>query len=205
MTLTSGYNAQHSLTSVSDNVCGNAGLTTYLYDAGQRLTTITTSYGGTAGPQVVTSYAPNNQISAQSRTIGGSGTAVNTSYSYDCVRSANDHHGLRLGRIGRLATYVYSYDKANRVTTMVDAEGTYTYTYDNSNELTNVDESGTQVESYSYDSERQPDRDRILDHGHERDADLAGRSPTRTTLRETRSARTAVGRSQRTRMIIAIA
>ena len=34
---------------------------------------------------------------------------------------------------------------------MVDAEGTYTYTYDNANELTNVDESGTQVESYSYD------------------------------------------------------
>ena len=82
VTLTSGYNAQHSLTSVSDNVSGNAGLTTYLYDAGQRLTTITTSYGGTAGPQVVTSYAANNQISAQSRTIGGSGTAVNTSYSY---------------------------------------------------------------------------------------------------------------------------
>ena len=52
---------------------GNVGLTTYLYDAGQRLTTITTSYGGTAGPQVVTSYAANNQISAQSRTIGGIG------------------------------------------------------------------------------------------------------------------------------------
>ena len=34
---------------------------------------------------------------------------------------------------------------------MVDAEGTYTYTYDNANELTNVDENGTQVESYSYD------------------------------------------------------
>ena len=76
VTLTSGYNAQHSLTSVSDNISGNVGLTTYQYDAGQRLTTITTSYGGTAGPQIVTSYAPNNQISAQSRTIGGSGTAV---------------------------------------------------------------------------------------------------------------------------------
>ena len=80
VTLTSTYNAQHSLTSVTDNITGNVGITTYMYDAGQRLTTITTSYGGTAGPQVVTSYAPNNQISAQSRTIGGSGTAVNTSY-----------------------------------------------------------------------------------------------------------------------------
>ncbi len=35
---------------------------------------------------------------------------------------------------------------------MVDAEGTYTYTYDNANELTSVYKSGTQVESYSYDS-----------------------------------------------------
>ena len=50
-----------------------------------------------------------------------------------------------------IATYVYGYDSANRVTTMVDAEGTYTYTYDNANELTKVDENGTQVESYSYD------------------------------------------------------
>ena len=51
-----------------------------------------------------------------------------------------------------LATYVYAYDKANRVTTMVDAEGTYTYTYDNADELTNVDKGGVQVESYAYDS-----------------------------------------------------
>ena len=50
-----------------------------------------------------------------------------------------------------LATYVYSYDKSNRVTTMVDSDGTYTYTYDNSDELTNVDKNGTQVESYAYD------------------------------------------------------
>ena len=50
-----------------------------------------------------------------------------------------------------MATYVYSYDNANRVTTQVNAEGTYTYTYDTSNELTGVDKNGTQVESYSYD------------------------------------------------------
>ena len=57
---------------------------------------------------------------------------------------------------------------------MVDADGTYTYTYDNSDELTNVDKGGTQVESIRM-TERQPDGDRLLDDGHERDADLAGR------------------------------
>jgi RHS repeat-associated protein len=98
----------------------------------------------------VTSYAPNDQISAQSRTIGGSGTAVNTTYQYDPAARQTTITDYVSGG-SALATYIYSYDKSDRVTTMVDAEGTYTYTYDNSNELTNVDESGTQAESYSYD------------------------------------------------------
>ena len=50
-----------------------------------------------------------------------------------------------------LATYVYSYDDASRVTSETDAEGTYTYTYDNANELTGVTENGTPVGTYSYD------------------------------------------------------
>ncbi len=150
VTLTSGYNAQHSLTSVADNLT-SVGLTTLSYDAGQRLTTITTSYGGTAGPQVVTSYAPNNQISSQSRTIAGSGTQVNTTYMYDAADRQTTITDYVSGG-SALATYVYSYDHASRVTTMVDADGTYTYTYDNANELTNVDKGGVQVESYSYDS-----------------------------------------------------
>jgi RHS repeat-associated protein len=51
-----------------------------------------------------------------------------------------------------LATYTYGYDNASRVTTQVNADGTYTYTYDNANELTAAYKNGTQVESYSYDS-----------------------------------------------------
>ncbi len=56
VTLTSTYNPQNNLASVTDNVSGNVGITTYLYDAGQRLTTITTSYNGTTGPELVTTY-----------------------------------------------------------------------------------------------------------------------------------------------------
>jgi RHS repeat-associated protein len=148
VTLTSGYNAQHSLTSVTDNITGNVGRTTYVYDAGQRLTTITTSYNGTAGPQVITSYAPNNQISTQSRTIGASGTAVNTTYQYD----AGDRQTTITDYVSggsALATYVYTYDQANRVSSEKDAEGTASFTYDNSNELTGV--TGSRTESYAYD------------------------------------------------------
>jgi len=48
-----------------------------------------------------------------------------------------------------LATYVYSYDNADRVTSEKDAEGTASFTYDNAHELTAV--SGSRTESYSYD------------------------------------------------------
>jgi len=147
VTLTSGYNAQHSLTSVTDNL-SSQGITTYVYDAGQRLTTITTSYAGTAGPQVVTSYDPANRITAESRTIGGSGTAVATSLSYDAANRQTTITDQVTGG-SALATIVYTYDNANRVTSEKDAEGTASFTYDNANELTAV--TGSRTESYSYD------------------------------------------------------
>ena len=149
VTLTSGYNAQHSLTSVTDNVSGNVGITTYLYDAGQRLTTITTSHNGTAGPQIVTNYAPNNQISSQSRTIAGSGTAVNSTFQYDSADRQTTITDYVSGG-SALATFIYTYDNANRVSTEKDAEGTATFSYDNSNQLTTV--TGSRTESYAYDS-----------------------------------------------------
>ena len=49
-----------------------------------------------------------------------------------------------------LATYVYGYDNANRVTTEVNAEGTVTYSYDSGGELLSA--SGSRTESYTYDS-----------------------------------------------------
>jgi YD repeat-containing protein len=149
VTLTSGYNAQHSLTSVTDNVSGNVGRATYAYDAGQRLTTITTSYNGTAGPQIITTYSPNNQISAQSRTIGGTGTAVNTTFQYDAADRQTTITDYVSGG-SALATYIYTYDKSSRVTSERDAEGTASFSYDNASELTGV--TGSRTESYSYDA-----------------------------------------------------
>ena len=48
-----------------------------------------------------------------------------------------------------LATYVYSYDQANRTTSETDAEGTASFAYDSANELTTV--TGSRSESYTYD------------------------------------------------------
>ncbi len=154
VTLTSGYNAQHSLTSVTDNL-SSVGIVTYSYDGGQRLTTITTSFGGVAGPQILTSYAANNQISSQSRTIAGSGTQVNSAYSYDSAERQTTITQQKFvpsmsgGTTTPLTTIVYTYDAANRVTSEKDAEGTASFSYDNSNQLTTV--TGSRTESYSYD------------------------------------------------------
>ncbi len=154
------YDPAGDETTATDNL-SSAGLTTYSYNAAEEVTGVATSYGGTAGPQVAYNYDSGGRMTSELRTIGGSGTSVNTSFSYDAAnrQTTITHQAVSATSGGGggttttpLATYVYSYDNANRVTTMVDAEGTYTYTYDNSNELTSVYENGTQVNSYSYDS-----------------------------------------------------
>ena len=82
---------------------------------------------------------------------------VNTTFGYDAANRGDDDRRLwRISRWGaaavgrrRLATYVYSYDDASRVTSETDAEGTASFTYDHANELTGV--TGSRTESYSYD------------------------------------------------------
>ena len=145
-------------TSVTDNF-SSQGITTYAYDAGQRLTTITTSYGGTAGPQVTYEYDSANRLTGISRQVGSGSlaTQVNSTIGYDNANrvvtmtdSASIYNSFPPGwSTTPLATFVYSYDKANRVTSETDAEGTASFTYDNSNELTAV--TGSRTESYSFD------------------------------------------------------
>ncbi len=174
VTLTSGYDSLHNLTSLSDNISGNLGLTTFVYDASERLTTITTSYGGTAGPEIVTSYAPNDQISAQSRTIGGSGTEVNTTYQYDAADRQTTITDYVSGG-SALATYLYSYDNANRVTTDGRCRGNI---YLHVRQRQRTDERVQRRNSgrvLRIRRQRQPNRDRVLDDGDERNLDLAGR------------------------------
>jgi RHS repeat-associated protein len=155
VTLTSGYDAMHDRTSLKDNL-SSQGITTLVYDAGQRLTTITTSYGGTSGPQVVYTYDPANRMTSIVRTIAGAGTQVISSFNYDAANRQTTiiHQAYTPGSGGGtttpLATYVYGYDNADRVTSEQDAEGTASFTYDNANELAGV--TGSRNETYSYDA-----------------------------------------------------
>ena len=138
------------MTQISDNL-SSQGITTYSYDADERVTGVAASYGGTAGPQVAISYDSGGRITSESRTIGGAGTAVNTGFSYDAAdrQTTITDQSVSGGTTTPMATYVYTYDQASRVTSEKDAEGTASFTYDNANELTGV--TGSRSESYTYD------------------------------------------------------
>jgi len=156
VTLTYSYDQVGDKTSVTDSL-SSQGITTYSYDIVQRLTTITASYGGTAGPQVLFNYDNANRLTSTSRQIGISNTAteVNGTMIYDAAnRVVTMTDGVSVYGFGGwnttpLATQVYSYDNANRLTSETDAEGTASFTYDNTNELTGV--TGSRSEAYSYD------------------------------------------------------
>ena len=134
------------------------GLTTYTFNDAREMTGISTTYGGSSGPQIAFTYDNGGRLTSTSRTIGGSGDQVNTTVTYDAAnRVVTITDGLYaisgfFWTTTPLSTYTYSYDDANRVTSETDAEGTYTYTYDNANELTTVTENSSVVGSYSYDS-----------------------------------------------------
>ena len=71
------------------------GITTYAFDAAQQMTDITTSYGGTAGPQVAFNYDNASRLTSISRQIGSGGTAteVNTIDRLRQRQSRRDHDG----------------------------------------------------------------------------------------------------------------
>jgi RHS repeat-associated protein len=158
VTLTYGYDQVGDRTSLTDSL-SSQGLISYTYDADGRVTLITTTYGGTAGPQISFGYDNGSRLTSISRQIGSSTTAteVNTTIVYDAANRVGTmtqsqwvYNLMPPGwTVTPLATIVYGYDAAGRTTSEQDKEGTASFTYDNSNELTGV--SGSRTESYSYD------------------------------------------------------
>ncbi|MDX2038135.1 MAG: RHS repeat-associated core domain-containing protein [Isosphaeraceae bacterium] len=95
----------------------------------------------------------NDRITSIARTIGGTGTEVDSSFSHDNAdRLTTLVHKVSGG--ATLATYAHGYDSGNRLTSDWQTAGTHTYnatyTYDAADQLTGV--SGTNPETYTYDS-----------------------------------------------------
>ena len=148
VTLTNGYDSVGNRTTLADNLA-SAGLTTFTYDAVNRLTNIAASYGGTAGPVIGFGYDAANRLTSLSRTIGGTGTAVNSAYAYDSAnRLTTITHGVAGG--STLASYTYLYDVASRLLAQSNAEGLTSYSYDPTDQLINT--WGSATASYTYDN-----------------------------------------------------
>ncbi len=164
VTLTYGYDPSGDLTSVTDNLSGSGGagqgITSYVYDNALRLTTITQSLGGVAGPQIVNSYDSGGLITGTSTTIGGTSERVNAGNTYDAdnelVQTVHSLHPPAGSPPppggGGFDTDLYTVDPAGRITSMTynDGSSTNTYSYDNSGQLTGS--TGTVNQSFSYDS-----------------------------------------------------
>ena len=157
--LTSTYTPDNLRTSVADNL-SSATTVSFQYDIANRLTTITQSIGG---PPIVFGYDPAGNVTSitRNKTVGTNPTYVSTSMAYDAAErltTITDQAAVfTSGGSGGgsysttpLATYIYGYDNANRVTSEQNAEGTVSYSYDNANELTGA--SGSRAETYTYDS-----------------------------------------------------
>jgi YD repeat-containing protein len=159
VTLSYSYDQVGDETSLTDSL-SNQGVISYTYNLDQKVTQITQSFGGTVGPQVTFGYDYASRLTTTSRQIGTSSTAteVNTSVGYDAAnrvvtmadsQAVYSFFGGGGWATTPLATQVYSYDNASRVTAETDKEGTASFTYDSTDELTGV--TGSRSESYSYD------------------------------------------------------
>ena len=147
-TLAYGYDNVGRLTSAADPDT----TLTFAYDAADRLTTLTRSLGGVAGPRVLLGYDPGDRLTSIHRTINGVGTDVATTLAYDAAdRLTTLTHGKVVsGVTTSLASYTYAYDAADRLATETLNGATVTYTYDNADQLTAV--GGARTEAYAYDS-----------------------------------------------------
>jgi RHS repeat-associated protein len=166
VTLTSSYAPDGSLVSLSDNL-STAGTTTYTYDAADRLTNLSASYGGDGGPQVALGYDAAGNLTSISRTdsaesSGGTGTGTGTGTV--TTESLGPVGGTGIGGGGgssasTTVTTSLVYDAADRVTSITgQANGStldaQSYSYDAADLLTSqTNAEGTS--DYSYDADGQ--------------------------------------------------
>jgi RHS repeat-associated protein len=144
--LTYSYDAAGNQTVVQDS---QGGTTTSVYDALNRLTTREFGATGQTTLREDLTYTADDQIATETRYMDLNGTqlAGTSSFVYDAdQRLTNLTQTYANGSV--LASYVYNYDQASRLTSEVDNGGaTIVYSYDPANQLTSAGST-----AYSYDA-----------------------------------------------------
>ena len=134
--LTYSYDAASNRTVVQDS---QGGTTTSVYDALNRLTTREFGGPGQTTLREDLTYTARDQIATESRYTdladASSRLRVLASYTYDAAMRPTQLTDLYAnGTV--LASYVYNYDQASRLTSEVDNGVTTSYSYNAANELT---------------------------------------------------------------------
>jgi RHS repeat-associated protein len=145
MALTMGYDANNNRTLVQDSL---GGTTTSVFDALNRQTSLQFGGSGQTTVRIDQTYTARDQVATQTRYTDLAGTnAVGTSsYLYDPEgRLTSLQQTFANGSV--LASYSYSYDNADRLTSKIDNGTTTSYSYNKNSELTQAGSA-----SYSYDS-----------------------------------------------------
>jgi RHS repeat-associated protein len=148
LTLTYTYDARDRVTQVQDAL---GGTTTSVYDAANRLTSRQVGGSGVTPLRIDLGYDNRNDLTSLTRYSDLTGTQVvgTTVYSFDDANRVTSIVNKNAGNT-TLSYYNYSYDGANRVTSQTwqsgSTPGSATYTYDKTNQLL-TDSTAT----YSYD------------------------------------------------------
>src|SRR5258708_20879163 len=155
--LASAYDALGRKTSLSATVAGTADfLNNYSYDALNRVTTVTqaqqTGGNSVAAKRVNFAYNTDGQYTSISRYADTTGTnlVATSTYGYNRVGSITSLSYDKGGT--NFASYTWSYDNDQRLTSDSLPDGTDSFTYDAASQITAATHSYQTNESYSYDS-----------------------------------------------------
>jgi YD repeat-containing protein len=173
LTLTYSYYPSGQLESISDSLSGSGdtgqGITTYVYNDAQELTTVTQSIGGTAGPEVTLTYDPAGLLTTTTRSIAGTGDDL---FSLNSYNSAEDLTGVsaQFGTVSGAPTSPESPELGTPIEQAAAADEAYnsdgqvtgstfqlgqssesnSYTYDADSQL--LSSSGASDDTYGYDA-----------------------------------------------------
>jgi RHS repeat-associated protein len=83
--------------------------------------------------------------------VAGTQRVIDTHYEYDALGRLDELFHWT-DNYGALASYAYTYDAANRITSISSADGLRSYTYDVTDQLTQVHSPSQVFEQYTYDA-----------------------------------------------------